>query len=207
MYAHPSFIRNDPEALIELRKVSSSSSSSGPASPPSLLQRRMILADSDIEAAVHEEVNLGKTIISTMKSNIQHQQENATRSVSPSLSSSDYSTGSSCSSPVGIPGESKFYVPSRESFGKCCTSISTHPSLVESEVHNALYRNRQAVPNIVPPCPIPILSLKNCEASGKNVKSSGSDRGKLDLLALALEYECFRSSGYKRENSLFGKPF
>lgn len=195
MYAHPSFMRNNPDALIELRKVSAST---GAMLSHSLTQR---------QGASAESTRFGESLATCNDVNVNKPSELPRRSVSPSHSST-CSTGSPCSSPVVAMDNSKLFFPSREIYDMGRRTIGADSSASSLAEGNGLsiqtssqpHRQNQR-PNVVPPCPIPLLNHNVSGAYDKKVMSGG-DRGRLDLLALALEYECFKSCALKMENKI-----
>jgi hypothetical protein len=181
MYAHPSFKRDHPDLLIELRKISGTSC-------PSTLRRNWFVSELMTMSA------------STPLVLEQHATTNFTgrRSITPTLSQTGESRPSSVNlSPINDNLSSIFsYTVSKVNVidgGRVGHEYQRRR--LQKEQRPQAHQFHQLSHKVVPSLNCIPIDSEPCSVQdfSKQAKSSASDRGKLDLLAMALEYECFSS--------------
>lgn len=197
MYAHPSFIRDHPDLLVELRKITGTTC-------PSSLRRNCIVS------ALMMPSSNPLTMASYDKTNFNQ----ASRSVSPVSSQFGESNESSVvSSPIS--DKSAALVPYQLPVANCNTVFGDQVGheyirrriLKEQRMqdHRCLQQRSEVVVHYgntskSVSCISNDTGRDSLEATNKQARSATSDRGKLDLLAMALEYECFGSLQIRVEN-------
>jgi hypothetical protein len=159
MYAHPFFFRNNPNALVELRKVSGPGTTVLTSIYPSV-RRNSIASNHPIDPL-------------KVNSNVSDAQNEMKRSISPSYSSSSsINICSPSTSPLGTSNFDKLFIPSQSAVS---TLILASPTPLRLPAIISPTAQRQIVSGL-----------------NEHTSLSSNDRGRLDLLTLALEYECRR---------------